>query len=100
MLVRNVPNGGLAAEERTGVQGLVSGIRVTKSPLSNIRRYRSRPFVKVTRAKGKKSSFASGTSLANISFAVIHERAKRPRTARRSKLVNNCAVVPGLTGKW
>ena len=58
----NVPNAGLAAEEWTGVQGLVWGIRVTKSPLSNIRRYRSRPFVKVTRVKGKKSSFASGTS--------------------------------------
>jgi len=57
-----VPNAGLAAEEWTGVQGLVRGIRVTKSPLSNIRRYRSRPFVKVTRAKGKKSSFVSGTS--------------------------------------
>jgi hypothetical protein len=26
-------------------------------------------------------------SLADISFAVIHEREKRPRTARRSKLV-------------
>src|SRR6516162_8895808 len=30
--------------------------------------------------------------LADISFAVIHERAKRRRTARRSKLVNNCAA--------
>jgi hypothetical protein len=30
--------------------------------------------------------------LADISVAVIHERAKRRRTARRSELVNNCAA--------
>src|ERR1700741_3194689 len=30
--------------------------------------------------------------LADISVAVIHGRAKRPRPARRSELVNNCAA--------
>ena len=30
--------------------------------------------------------------LADISVGVIHERANRPRTAKRSELVNNCAV--------
>jgi len=30
--------------------------------------------------------------LADISVAVIRERAKRSRTARQSELVNNCAV--------
>ena len=29
---------------------------------------------------------------ADIIFAVMHERAKRPRTARQSELVNNCAA--------
>src|SRR5262249_15859489 len=37
--------------------------------------------------------------LADISVAVIHERAKRPRTARRSELVNNCAAGHNGTGE-
>ena len=41
----------------------------------------------VSRSRVERASW-----LADISFAVIHERAKRRRTARRSELVNNCAA--------
>src|SRR5258708_10908868 len=41
----------------------------------------------------------SGTVAADISLAVIHKRAKRPGTARRSELVNNCAAGENFAGE-
>jgi hypothetical protein len=35
---------------------------------------------------------------ADISVAVIHERAKQPATARRSEVVNNCAADDNCGG--
>jgi hypothetical protein len=35
---------------------------------------------------------------ADISFAVIHDRAKRPALARRSEVVNNCAASHNSAG--
>src|SRR5260221_12555353 len=40
-----------------------------------------------------------GTVAADISLAVIHKRAKRPGTARRSELVNNCAAGENFAGE-
>jgi hypothetical protein len=39
-----------------------------------------------------------GLIAADISFGVIHDRAKRPRTARRSEVVNNSAVGENSAG--
>ncbi|HXM27128.1 MAG TPA: hypothetical protein VN957_13990, partial [Chthoniobacterales bacterium] len=39
------------------------------------------------------------TVAADISLAVIHKRAKRPGTARRSELVNNCAAGENFAGE-
>src|SRR5260370_40233211 len=41
----------------------------------------------------------NGTVAADISLAVIHKRAKRPGTARRSELVNNCAAGENFAGE-
>src|SRR5258708_39618805 len=41
----------------------------------------------------------NGTVAADISLAVIHKRAKRPVTARRSELVNNCAAGENFAGE-
>src|SRR5258705_3030759 len=41
----------------------------------------------------------SGTVAADISLAVIQKRAKRPGTARRSELVNNCAAGENFAGE-
>jgi transposase len=38
------------------------------------------------------------TTHADISFGVIHDRAKRPRTARRSEVVNNSAAGENIAG--
>src|SRR5258707_5766683 len=59
----------------------------------------------VTRAASDEfSGFAkikpvAGTVAADISLAVIHKRAKRPGTARRSELVNNCAAGENFAGE-
>src|SRR5258708_24559426 len=50
----------------------------------------SRPPKKKTRKR---------TVAADISLAVIHKRAKRPGTARRSELVNNCAAGENFAGE-
>ena len=39
-----------------------------------------------------------GSIAADISFGVIHDRAKRPRAARRSEVVNNSAVGDNSVG--
>jgi hypothetical protein len=58
-------------------------------------------YQKTTYSRQKKKLLAFrllGLIAADISFGVIHDRAKRPRTARRSEVVNNSAVGENSAG--
>src|SRR5258707_6445753 len=50
-------------------------------------------------ASSRGTTGCNGTVAADISVAVIHKRAKRPVTARRSELVNNCAAGENFAGE-